>query len=228
MTCRPHLRRNDAGVALLTALILLLAVLIVGVSAGRAALDAERSARHERDRHIALHAAEAALADAERDIEGGADPASARAALFGPGGEIGFVAGCGRGAGSVNLGLCARTDPPAAPVWQALDLAGDARIGVGYGTFTAATMPTGSGVLPAHAPRYIIELMPLGPAAAGSFYRITAIGFGTRDATQVVLQSFYRKAPAVAPPPGTPPLPEKRISWREVANWPELHQAAIE
>ena len=35
---------------------------------------------------------------------------------------------------------------------------------------------------------------------AGNLYRITAIGFGARASTQVVLQSFYRK---VAPRQGS-------------------------
>ena len=67
-------------------------------------------------------------------------------------------------------------------------------------------LPTGGGSLPARAPRYIIELMPLVRAGedasrrAGNLYRITAIGFGARANTQVVLQSFYRK---VAPAEGT-------------------------
>ena len=197
---KPRQIPGERGAALLTALFLLIAVLIVGVSAAQIALNAEKSARNERDRHIALQAAEAGLVDAERDIEGGSDRASARAALFADGSVIGFTDGCGRGADSVNLGLCTRALPPA---WQAVDLAGDADYAVPYGKFTGAAMQVGSGSLPARAPRYIIELMPLTRAGedagqrAGNFYRITAIGFGTRDSTRVVLQSFYRKVAAM-------------------------------
>ena len=57
---------RSRGAALVTALVVLIAVLIVAVSAATAALNAEKSARNERDRHIALQAAEAALADARR------------------------------------------------------------------------------------------------------------------------------------------------------------------
>lgn len=185
-----------AGAALLTALCMLVAVLVIGVSAAQMALNAEKSARNERDRHIALQSAEAGLLDAERDIEGGADPGSARAALFAAGSALGFAEGCGRD--SANLGLCMYV--PLAPAWQAIDLAAiDGAAATPYGRFTGAVLPVGAGALPARAPRYIIELMPLvrGGEDAGqrvdNLYRITTIGFGVRANTQVVLQEFYRK-----------------------------------
>jgi Tfp pilus assembly protein PilX len=192
--------RGAAGSALVVTLCVLLAVMIVGLGASRAALNAEKSARNERDRHIAFEAAEAALVDAERDIDGGADPTSARASLFGADGALGFVDGCGRA--HPNLGLCRYAPGMPAPAWQLAGLAdaGAASGATPYGTFTGAAMPVGAGVLPARAPRYIIERMPLAEAGAdasapaANFYRITAIGFGTREGTQVVLQGFYRRA----------------------------------
>lgn len=183
------------------ALLIAVALLIIGVSAARTALNAERSARSERDRHIAFQAAEAALADAERDIEGGSSPESARAVLFSPGNAIGFDDGCG--AGQVpNRGLCAHALEPAPAAWQQVALAApeaEAHNTVAYGSFTGAQMPFAKGTLPARAPRYMIELMPFARAGedasarTGNFYRITAIGFGTRESTRVVLQSFYLK-----------------------------------
>jgi Tfp pilus assembly protein PilX len=199
------------GAALATALLFMLAVLIVGVSAARTALYAEKSARSERDRHIAFQAAEAALTDAERDIEGGRDPGSARAQLFAAASALGFADGCGAGAVSINLGLCSYSPAARAPAWQTAELAGDEGAPlntVPYGTFTGAALPAGSGTLTARHPRYLIELMPLARAGedatdrAGNFYRITAIGFGARPSTQVVLQAFYRR---VAPAAGAAP-----------------------
>jgi type IV pilus assembly protein PilX len=215
--------RAQRGAVLVTALIVMLAVLMLGASAARTAINDEQSARYERDRNLALQAAEAALADAERDIEGGADPASERAALLASGSPAAFDPACGSDA--VRLGLCGHPMPPAAPPWQAVDLA-DPAAAVGYGRFTGAVIPIGGALLPARLPRYLIELIPVAGAtpAAGAFYRITALGFGSNDAVRVVLQSIYRKAPAAPPVPVD--LPAKRISWREVANWPELHQAA--
>jgi Tfp pilus assembly protein PilX len=185
-----------------TSFFILIALLIIGVSAARMALDGERATRAERDRHVALQSAEAALADAERDIEGGADSGSARAALFAHGSSEGFVDGCGASR-EVNAGLCMPSGAPAAPAWQGVSLAGDddGRV-VEYGRFTGAFMPAGAGTLPARPPRYIIELMPYARAGAdagertSNFYRITAIGFGANPDTQVVLQTFYLKASA--------------------------------
>jgi Tfp pilus assembly protein PilX len=224
-------RAHSAGAVLVTSLVLLLIVLMAGAAAARAASHAERSARYERDRHIAFLAADAALADAEHDIEGGNGAAPGRAAIFAAG-TAGFAPGCGRGAD--DLGLCL-AEPAGSPDWERTDLAGDDAATVGYGAFTGAQMPTASGSLPARLPRYLIELVPVAgaSAASGSFYRVTAIGFGAHDSSRVVLQSFYRKAPlAGAPASGTAPpsvaeLPSGRIAWREVANWSELHQATV-
>ncbi len=195
------LRRVQTGAALVTALIVLIALLIIGVSAAHTALHAEKATRAERDRHIALQCAEAALADAERDIEGGSDPTSARASLFASGNADGFVEGCGN-ARQANRGLCALAAASAVPAWQSTDLtlAGDDASSTAYGSFTGAVMPVGRGSLPVRLPRYIIELMPYAAAGAdasertGNFYRITAIGFGSSERTRVVLQTFYLKA----------------------------------
>ena len=63
-------RQREQGVALLTALILMLAVLMTGIASTRSAMQNARAAAHERDRMLALQMADAALFDAERDIEG--------------------------------------------------------------------------------------------------------------------------------------------------------------
>lgn len=191
--------KNAQGAALLVVLGTLIIVLLLGTSAAQMALLGEKTARGERDRHTAFQAAEAALMDAENDIEG-RPGAPGRSALFASGSALGFVDGCG--SGSVDLGLCLPGAQGAPPAWQTIDFAGvdgaTARF-VPYGKFTGAAMQTGHGFLPVKAARYIIELLPsLQPGAdAGTkqqyVYRITALGFGARDTTQVVLQSHYRK-----------------------------------
>jgi type IV pilus assembly protein PilX len=179
---------------------MLIVVLLLGTSAAKMALQGEKVARGERDRHIAFQTAEATLIDAENDIEG-RPGAPGRSALFAADSALGFVDGCG--GGGVDLGLCLPAPQGTAPVWQAIDFADadvDAMRFVPYGTFTGATMQTGHAFLPAKAGRYIIELlrsMQPGQDAATAqhyFYRITAIGFGVRATTQVVLQSYYRKS----------------------------------
>ena len=155
------------GVTVVVCLVMMLLVMLLGASAARLGLQGEQSVRGERDREIALQAAEDALADAERAIQNGsavvaqgacaADPAWQRADL---GGDDG--------------GACT----------------------MAYGEATGATMKTGAGFLPFKKPRYLIESLechePGADAAAPqSCYRVTAIGFGPRPGVEVVLQSVF-------------------------------------
>jgi type IV pilus assembly protein PilX len=195
-------RGTERGLVLVCALLLMLAAMVIGVAVARGAFVLLAAASNERDRDIAEAAAEAALRDAEHDIAGrtatSAAPApTGRAAHFGPAGGAAFIDGCGRGAD--DRGLCLARSPP---VWQLLDLAaGDNPALVPYGHFTGAVLAVGGGILPARLPAYLIERVtpPGATAEQGVFYRITAIGFGARAATQVVLQSLYRLPP---PPAG--------------------------
>jgi type IV pilus assembly protein PilX len=239
-------RQPQRGAALVCALVLMLATMLVGVSICRTVFAAIASSRAEAERGVAREAAEAALRDAERDIAG-ADPI--RAALFTEPGAASFVDGCGRGGNT--RGLCRAASPPP---WQALDLAepGNPAL-VSYGYYTGAAMGSGKGLLTARLPVYLIEKIapPGATEAMGGFFRITAIGFGSHDATRAVLQSVFR-LPKAAPPapagsePGTEPgsepgngaagnpapapvqLPAGRLGWREIANWPQLHAEASE
>ncbi|MFC5480789.1 pilus assembly protein [Massilia suwonensis] len=204
---------QERGAALVTMLFLMLALLMMSLSGTRAALAGAKSARYERDRQVAHAAAEAALVDAERDIDGAAGPASPRTAIFTALDADAFDQRCsGR---AEKTGLC-KPAAGAAPAWQAADLQGEA--GVEYGRFSGRTLPTGSGSLPAAAPRYLVELLPASPPTSEPLFRITALGVGADPATVVVLQSYYRRAAGTAP--------ARRLGWREIANWPALHRAA--
>ena len=187
---------HQHGAALAITLIMMVAVLAICIATSQAALLAERQARSERDRYVALQAAEAALRDAEADIENAGN--AARASMFAPGSAAGFVRGCGR-MGQPNAGLCLAGGPH--PAWQTVDLAdgGEQAHAVGFGAFTGDSMQAGEGPMPARLPRYIIEAVPIQRAGddasvpVPNIYRITAIGFGAHESTRVVLQSFYRK-----------------------------------
>lgn len=212
---RPPPARQQ-GAALATVLFLMLAVLMMSLSGTRAALSASKAARHERDRQVAFAAAEAALLDAERDIEGAAGPGSPRAAIFAASEAGAFTERCSGGA--ERSGLCLAEGTGGVPAWQATDLAGERA--VEYGRFSGRALPTGAGPLPARLPRYLIELLPGGQPR----YRITAIGFGSDAATVVVLQGCYERAAGAGS--GAAPGAGRRLGWREIANWPELHRAA--
>lgn len=188
--------RRQRGIALLVSLMLLIMVMLLGVSAAHLALQGEKAARGDRDRDVALAAAEDGLMDAERDIQDSGD--AARRAAF-DGGDA-FADKCGAG----GVGLRVRAAAGKTPVWQAVDLSGAEDGGActaTHGAYTAAAMPTGVGFLPFKKPRYLIERMacrePGDDASAGASpqycYRVTAIGFGARPETEVVLQSVFRK-----------------------------------
>jgi type IV pilus assembly protein PilX len=193
----------ERGVALIVALLMLVAILLLGVSAAQIALHGEKTSRNERDRQIAFQAAEAALMDAETDIEHSPFAKSA-ARVFAGNSTVGFPDGeqvtCGTGTANPFLGLCNRARPGTAPAWQTVDFLNqsDGASSVPYGHFTGQQMQTGAGSLPARLPRYVIEPLPYRPEGqeankANYVFRITAIGFGVRDSTQVLLQSIYRK-----------------------------------
>lgn len=241
----PPCRAGQRGVALLTALLLMLAVLLSSIAAARTAISGARAASHERDRLLALQAAMAALADAERDIEGGADPGSARATALALATPAAFAPGC-RG-GRPYDGLCAHA-PDAREVFALL--ADDDGPAVLFGAFTGALLPAGEGALPGQAPRYLIERMPSPTGAL--LYRVSALGFGSAATTQVALQAYYRKLPAGPAPqpepgpgqaeesgpqasapvppalPGTAGGPGIRVGWREIGNWHEAVAAGTE
>jgi type IV pilus assembly protein PilX len=86
MTIRParlHRSRRPTGIALITAVIMLLVITLLALGGARLALDTKRSTRNQRDFEIAYQAAEAALYDAEIDIQG-AVAAKSRSSIFAP------------------------------------------------------------------------------------------------------------------------------------------------
>ncbi|MGT2458911.1 pilus assembly PilX family protein [Cupriavidus basilensis] len=195
------------GVALITALVMLLVLSIMAVAGARLAINSKRMASNQRDRDLAVQAAEMALQDAEMDIQG-VVAVNSRSALFSGSNPnlLPFVAGCNTGTtpGTAFQGLCAAVDS-GTPNWETVDFAqtGANARAVAYGTFTGRQFPTApTGLLPAALPRYIIEpIQDTSPGASGSpdapvvyIFRVTAMGFGANTATRVMLQSYYRKA----------------------------------
>jgi len=183
------------GTALLMCLLMIAVVALLGLSGARIALQDERAGRNDRDRKLAFQAAEAALLDAQLDIE--LSSGSARGALFGRAAPR-FPAECGSGG---MLGLCDGMTAGAA--WQSTDFADEAAASArtaAYGQFTGQAMQVGIGALQQRLPRYLIEAYAdrrAGAAAdlsAGArIYRISAMGFGAQDGTRVLLQAWYRR-----------------------------------
>lgn len=183
----------QSGLALLACLVLLAVVALLGLSAARVAIEAELWARNDIDRRVAFLAAEAALEDAQRDIEA----TDARGPMFADNMPR-FDAACGAGLRNPQLGLCA--GPSAWLNADFLEASAGAAGSVPYGHFTGRRMPVSGGMLPARLPRYIIEDFPMRETGASAepsgrrrVFRISAIGFGRRDSTRVLLQTWYRR-----------------------------------
>ncbi len=199
-------RFNQSGMTLLATLLILLVMLMLSIAASQIAVQGEKSSRNDRDHQIAFQAAEAALLDAEMDIEHSPDASRSRSEMFSSASAIGFpsAAGsaCGSGLQNPYLGLCHQAEAGASPIWHVINFTDDAAntsSSVPYGKFTGQTFHIAHGSLPAKLPRYIVELMlykmpGLRTDEQSYFYRITAVGFGARETTQVALQTVYRKA----------------------------------
>jgi len=201
-------RHREDGFSLIVVLLLLVVLTALGMGGAQLALVNELGARNVRDAEIAFQSAEAALIDAELDILGPNTSTSSRLCLFNNKDDSAFVPGCG-GLGA-NLGLCAPAPSGATPAWMTADLSPASKTSVPYGAFTGRVLVTGKGATPAALPRYVVEVMRnnggweadrLQSASAGkttNIFRVTAIGFGLRKETQVVLQTNLYKAVANA------------------------------
>ena len=185
---RPQARRQR-GLTLVAILVTMLALAFLALGAMNSSALQERMAGNARDQNVALQAAEAALRDAERDIEANL-------------GRSGFSYDC-------TNGLClpasmAASGATSAPVWQSLSWSTKSR---SYGSVTGQTALLGPGNQAlASQPRYIVELLPqllpgpgdsacttCAPPLTGQAYRITVRATGARSSTVVMLQSTYVK-----------------------------------
>jgi type IV pilus assembly protein PilX len=202
---RCALHRQD-GAVLIVALLFLVILTMLGVTAMSGTTMEERMSGNSRDMNVALQAAEAALRDARRDINRLPISGVARdmhMSQFGdPGGALGTCNAAARGlcrplpyVGTVDVAMPATldvNDPSAAR----------------YGEFTGAPPiratvgGTPNSPLPvAQQPRYLVELFCLptrgGQDSMGSpgvyckFYRITARGYGVNPNSQVTLQEMF-------------------------------------
>lgn len=193
-------RPRQRGVSLVVTLLMVVVVASLAAASARFALSGERSNRADRDRELALQAAETALIDGQNDVL--SKPGVNRGADF-CGISTFPTAGCSTS--TTDQGKCSRSAAGSIPSWLSVDWD---TAGVPVGKFTGgAYYPTQGSVksfLPATAPRYVIE--PVRDDlqdTADSFARrgdkylflVTAVGYATRSDVKVVLQSTVRKPP---------------------------------
>lgn len=171
-----NLKPKQGGAVLLIAMVILVLVSLLGLTAMKTARLQEKMSGGSADKSLAFQAAELALRDAELHITVGLSSASA------------FTAEC-------TDGLCiAPVDGSQASDdidWEEDDV-------LSYGDGTGASDMSGV----ATQPKYIIEILPRMPAppgeslsvkSKGTAYRITALGYGRQPGTRVMLQTTFYK-----------------------------------
>jgi type IV pilus assembly protein PilX len=203
-------RRNaQRGAILIVALLFLTILTILGVTAMTTTTHEEKMAGYSRDTAVAFQAAEAALRDARRDINGivippfntPRNPLISKATGFGDGNTPPTPGACGTSTvAPQTIGLCwpfaydGNTSVP--PVFNNT-VSLTASPSVEFGAFTGALMPA---TLLSRRPRYFIEVLcyvPPGESFGGSsgdfcnFYRITAAGYGGNPNTRVIVQEIF-------------------------------------
>jgi type IV pilus assembly protein PilX len=209
--------REQQGAVLIVALLFLVILTLLGLTAMSGTTMEERMSGNSRDMNVALQAAEAALRDARRDINrlpiNGVPREMHRALFTGPSGafgscNVGPARGLCRESAEVTFGPAQEAVMPPTLEIPSLHASFDAgtRSFATYGEFTGApelkaTVGGSANTRLAEQPRYVIELFCLptrGVDTMGSayqvyckFYRITARGYGVNPNSQVTLQEMF-------------------------------------
>lgn len=216
--CQSPSHARASGVAMLVVLILTLALTGIAIVSARLAVQGEALARNQLDNQVARQAAEAALRDAERDlmlVAGGIRPnapcarGAERPVLSGSPADKGCLHGQCAFSEASRLSANFATATASAPgeSWWPVASGGlwnntvgnkpsrlEGRGGNLCTTFTGG-VPIGvyTGADPVRGvwqqPEYLIEHIR---RAEQVIFRITARGFGYREGTEVVLQSYFR------------------------------------
>ena len=198
------LNTRQTGVVLITGLIFLMVLTIIGITAARMASLEERMSGNRRDLDVARQAAEMALRDAERDIQG----VGTRTPVIMVSKLTGFSVNCNEDgmAASGDDGLCDRrggvpTHTNTSITWPAFTIAATginypaftadmtAAPSIAYGAFTGAPAIAGLSA----QPRYIIEgFIKSSGGQNYAYYRITARAQGANANTVVWLQEVFK------------------------------------
>ena len=161
--------KQQSGVVLVISLVMLLLLTLIGVTSVQTTSLEEKMAGNMRDQNIAFQAAEAALRDAEADIN------STRIS-----GVTTFDALC-------TNGLCYNGGADIPSIWTDATKVANA---VSYGAYTGVAAIAGL----AAQPKYLIVGTRIWPAGATSWkylYSITALAQGARGTTKIILHEVY-------------------------------------
>lgn len=213
-------KSEQSGLALVIVMIFLSAITGITIWAVRQSLLGEGIARNELDQVVARQAAEAALRDAERDIQNLSTAllpnASCTRGQEPPLRNKGFTETCSQGLCFVNPDVyataswAAASAPNGEPWWPSdkggqwnntfsskpsrqpvtTTNCGTFTGGVPLGTFTGAAPITGVAIQPEYMIEYFNRVSRISLQPT-PHYRITARGFGYTQRTQVVLQTIF-------------------------------------
>lgn len=182
---------KQQGISLVIVMIFLVILSVLGISAMQGSTLSSRIARNEADRNLAFQAAEAALRDGELDArnlkvditECASGDLGCRAIVIDR--ASGFNDSCTDGLCCSSPSAGCGTAATVLPVWSVATRWDAGGSSVRYGLYTGATP------LPVvfRQPRYLLEYFAKTDAPV---YRITAVGFGANETTQVMLQSTIR------------------------------------
>jgi type IV pilus assembly protein PilX len=171
-------RESQQGAVLVVSMVLLLVVTILGVNAMTTSkLELQMSANNK-DRHVAMQAAEAALLAAEAHI------------LATSGLSVAVTDACTSGYCSSTSSL---TRPLSTIESQVFDVSGKHRTYTGD-VGVARTQPKYViQFLNYVTPEDVVDLNYVAQLGDPEMYRVTAIGYGALDGTRVLLQTTYIK-----------------------------------
>jgi len=176
---------RQRGAVLIMALMFLTLLTMLGITAMTSSTSEEKMARATRDYNTAFQAAEAAMRDAENDINGNGsrNPVFIGSAYwFDVPTRIPALGGCASGA-------CIPPAPGGTPVWE---VAANWTNAATYGQYTfAQALPSSGPGAVGQASRYLIEF--IGTVGTQYAYRITARGWGPNSVQTVTLQEEVLK-----------------------------------
>jgi type IV pilus assembly protein PilX len=190
-----QLKQRERGAVLVVALLFLVILTMLGLTAMTGTTMEQRMAGNTRDIAVALQSAEAAMRDARRDINGMVLSGAGRVPAI-------HISQFGDGSGTDNAtcnsaakGLCrpaTYTPVTGAILPPALNINTVASYAQ-YGQYSGALAIDGVS----NQPRYLVEIfcLPQQGTSIGvapcKFYRITARGYGANPNSQVTLQEIF-------------------------------------
>jgi type IV pilus assembly protein PilX len=180
-------RSTNRGIALVTALILLLVITLLGLTMTRGFTAQERNAGNTREKQRAFEAAESTLRFGEREILNGASTTAS---------NCNSLVSADTTPQSVVVCSNALTSAQATGIpWK--DISSGADLGYSYtppGLSVGTTGGTSSYVI---TPRFYISPLGLDPSGLNQLYQVTSMAQGGNTSSNAVVQSVYSVTPNV-------------------------------